>query len=206
MNKEAARKIIVDRLRKADKKLELPRIEDLANELVENWDFISKHNLTVDDLPTQEDIRQWFKDPPPDVLQVEIEPGKFEDIYEINVDEICLKDPLATKIFKYVYKWSWKQGDKIPEEIKELIKINNMAHRSSNSKNKNIARARIINLTMVGIVRFYHLESKPYMCPTQIKRACDFVKSTLAFLNSVVKGKYDKKTVNGKIYIFDAFC
>jgi hypothetical protein len=206
MNKDVARKIIVERLKKKNKKLELPAIEDLAEELVDNWDFVSKNNLSVDDLPDKNDIKWWFQDPPPDSLQVEVETGKFEDLYEVNIDSICLKDKLATKIFKYLYKWSWQQGEKIPEEVKELIQINNMAHKSTNKENKAAARARIINLAMVGIVRYYHIENKPYLCPTQIKRACDFLKSTLAFLSGVVKGKYDKKTITGRISIFDPFC
>jgi hypothetical protein len=206
MNKEVARKIIADRLKKKNKRLELPIIEDLAEELIDNLDFISKHNLSVDDLPNRNDIKWWFQEPPPENLQIEVEPGKYEDLYEVSIDNICLKDKLATKIFKYLYKWSWQQGEPIPDEVKEMIQINNMAHKSTNKENKTAARVRIINLTMVGIVRYYHIENKPYLCPTQIKQACDFLKSTLAFLSGVVKGKYDKKIITGRINIFDPFC
>jgi hypothetical protein len=186
------------------RRVTLKQIDGLVDEYMENKKFVEDNNLTVKDLPTKEDIREYFQDPPEND-KIEVEDGIFERCFEVDVDTICLEDKLALEVFKWVYRWKWTQGSTIPPEIHELIKINNIISKSNNKDNRDRAKARLANICIVGIIRFYGLERTPYLCPTQIIKSLDFLRQSLGFLSSVIKGKYKQKVVNGELYIFDPF-
>jgi len=204
LDRDKIRKNFINRLKTMGRRPSCKKVDDLVDEYLENQKFIEDNNLSVENLPTKEDIKYWFQDPPETDL-IEIEPDLFETVFEVDVDDICIDDKLATEVFKWLYKWKWYQGKELPKEIFELIKINNIISKSRNKKNKEKAKARLANICIVGVIRFYHLERNPYLCPTQIVKSVEFLRQSLSFLSKVEKGKYDKKIVNGNLYMFDPF-
>lgn len=204
IDRDKIRKKFIDRLKSMGRKPSVRKVDDLVEEYMDNQKFVEDNRLSVKTLPTKEEIHYWFQDPPDSDL-IEVEPDVFETAFEVDVDEICLEDKLATEVFKWLYNWSWKQGEEIPNAVLELIKINNIISKSRNKKNKEVAKARLANICIVGVIRFYHMERKPYLCPTQIVKSIEFLRQSLNFLSGVTKGKYSKKIVNGELYIFDPF-
>lgn len=205
-NRRNVERYIRTNLRKIGKHLTEDEICDLVDDYFEKQDIIDS-GATVEDLPTLYDIKWFFQDPPKE-LYVKNEEGESEEVFEIDVDNICLNDELATKVFKNLYSWYWEKDKELPNEILELIKLNNIATRSRNKKNNLSANSRLANICLVGIVRFYHIEKYPYIYPSKIIRAYDFFKSCLNFINKVHKGKISKDkidNIDNKLYIFNPF-
>ena len=116
------RSFFIDALKKKKRPLKKQIIDGLVEEKLEIDACVNREKLHAVDYPTKDDIKWWFQDPPPEDKK-EIEPGVFEQIYEVDVDSICLEDNLAHSVYTKYYDWYWTQGKEIPIEIEELIDL-----------------------------------------------------------------------------------
>jgi hypothetical protein len=204
-DREAIRKIIQKKYSKKVKKTVLAQnMEGLIDEYIEKQEFIRKFGASIEDNPTKEQIKWWFQEEP-NGHEVEVSPGKFEEAYEIQVDDICLKDKIASEVFKSAYKFKWKRGCKIPSGIQQLIRLTKLAENTKNKKNKEAIRTRIANIALVGIIRTYHLERSPYLCPTQITKTINHVLKSLLSIEKLESDKYKDVEVEEEIIVFDPF-
>ena len=124
---------------------------------------------------------------------------------EIQIDEICLKDPIASEVFKHLYKYKYKQGDEVPPIIKGLIKLIKLADMTKTGKNKTAIKLRLNNIAVVGVIRFYHLERRPYLYPSQINKAINFFRNALLVIDKIEGGSIKDGEIVGELPIFDAF-
>lgn len=204
-DREEIKKRLLKRYSKKIKKTVLDKnIEGLIDEYIEQQEFVRKNGKSIEDIPTKEQIKWWFQDEPQGI-EVEVSPGIVEEAYEVQIDNICLKDKLAYEVFTTFYKYVWKQGEEIPSVIKQLIRLTKLAETTKNKKNKEAIRTRLANIALVGVIRFYHKERKPYLCPSQISRAITFFRNALLVIDKIESGKYKEKVVKGDLAIFDPF-
>lgn len=204
-DRDEIRSIIIKRYANKLKKTVLDKnIEGLVDEFIEKREFVRKNGKSIDDFPTKTDIKWWFQDKVSD-HNIETTPGEFEDALEINVDEICLDDPIATQVFKSLYRYTWKSGDEIDPVIKNLIKLTKIADASKSGAAKKKLRYRLNNIAIVGVIRFYHLERKPYLCVSQINTAINFFRNALLIIDKIDGGEYKDETILGEVSIFEAF-
>jgi hypothetical protein len=204
-DRESIRKIIQKKYSKRVKKTVLAQnMEGLIDEYIEKQEFIRRFGASLDNHPTKAQIKWWFQEEP-NGLEVEVSPGKFEEAYEVQVDDICLKDKIASDVFQSVYKFKWKRGCKIPSAIQQLIRLTKLAENTKNKKNKEAIRTRIANIALVGIIRTYHLEKSPYLCPTQITKSINHVRKCLLSIDKLESAQYKDIEVDEEIIVFDPF-
>lgn len=202
-----SRKEIKTRLLKNIKDLLRPdvlhkNLDDLVDSYIEKSELSKKY--TIEDLPTRDEIKWWFQELP-DVNAVELENGEYETLFELFVDKICLKDKLANIIYKGNYDWYWEDGKEIPKYISDLLEIYKEYKRCRKRDKKNKLKTRLYNIATVGVVRFYKLERRPYLCPTEIEKCGIYVLKCLEMLVDIEKGKIPRKIAKSKLYIFGAF-
>lgn len=204
-DRDDIKKKLLKRYAKKIKKSVLEKnIEGLIDEYIEHQEFVRKNGASTEDIPTKEQIKWWFQDEPQGI-EVEISPGVVEEAYEVQIDNICLKDKLAYEVFTTFYKYIWQQGKPVPTVIKQLIRLTKLAETTKNKKNKEAIRTRLANIALVGVIRFYHKERKPYLCPSQISRAITFFRNALLIIDKIESGKFKDKVVKGDLAIFDPF-
>jgi hypothetical protein len=181
MNKNEIREQIFKRLSK--RKLNSTIIEGIISEHIENELFVLEHDLTNEDLPSKSEMKWWFQDAPPkNILNDDV-------LMEVQLDEICLTDKLATKIFKYYYKWKWDPNKELPKEIIELMKLSN------DTKRKKDSQRRLLENLLIGIIRFKHLERRPYFYPAEIIELTDIVIKRLKIINKINDGFFEKEDI-----------
>lgn len=180
-------------------------IEQLVDEYIENQEFIKKNGSSTNNLPTKSEMKWWFQDKPPADKQIDTENGKKEDCYEVDIDKFCISDKTALEIFKTLYKFSWKQGADVPPTIKRLISLLKISQSTKNRNNKEIIETRLGQIALIGTIRFYHMERKPYLCPSQINRAINYFKEALSLIDKIESGTFKDKKIQGEFFIFDAF-
>jgi len=205
-NRDEIRAAIFKKLGTKVKKQVLDKhIEGLIDEHIENQEFIKKHGLSLEDNPTKEQMKWWFQDRF-DETKFVIEHGTSADVpLEIQTDDICLKDTIASEVFKTFYKFRWKQGEALPPTIKQLIKLAQLAEVTKNIKNKNKIKYRLNNIAVVGVIRFYHLERTPYLTSTQIGKAINFFINALLLISKIESGEYKDEEIKGELVLFEAF-
>jgi hypothetical protein len=180
-------------------------LEHLVDEYIENQEFIKNNGSDPDELPTKDEMKWWFQDrPEPTEVEVEIN-GVKEECYEVAIDKYCTTDKIAMEVFKNLYKFKWKQGVDVPIQIKALVRLNKIAETTKNKNNKELIEARLSQIALIGVIRFYHMERKPYLCPSQINRAISFFKEALCFIDTMDDAKYKDTKIHGEFAIFDAF-
>jgi len=203
-NRDEIKKIIIKKYSKKIKRIILDKnMNGLIDEHIEKLEFIKKYGDSVDDIPTKDQIKWWFQDEPTG-MTVETSSGKVEDAYEIQVDAICLKDKLASEVFKRLYKYKWKYGDKLPSGIQQLIHLTKLAEKTKNEKNKEALQSRLANIALVGFIRQYHLERSPYMAPSQISKVINFVRKALLSIDKLALNK-NNGVVEGEVSVFPPF-
>ncbi len=203
-NRDEIRSIILKRIGNRVKKNVLDKnIEGLIDEYIEKHEFILKNGISVKDNPTKEQIKWWFQDRF-DESKMESNSSNYEEPLEIQVDEICLTDPVALIVFKYLYKFKYKQGDEVPNEIKALIKLIKLSELTKNAKSKTTIKRRLNNIAIVGVIRFYRLERKPYLYPSQINKAINYFKNVLLLIDKVSNNETKDIEDVGELVVFEA--
>jgi hypothetical protein len=204
-DREDIRKIILKKLSKKVKKIVLEQnMNGLIDEYIEKQEFIRKYGASIEDNPTKAQIKWWFQDEPKG-MEVEVAPGKFEEAYEVQVDDICLRDKLASEVFQTLFKYKWKRGQKVPSGIQQLIRLTKLVERTKNKKNKEALKSRLSNIALVGVIRKYHLVRSPYMSPSQISKAINFVRKSLLSIDKLESAKYKDIEVDEEIAVFEPF-
>lgn len=177
-------------------------IDGLVNEFIENREFIKNNNLKVSSLPTSEDIKSWFEDELND--ENLLESLKNDDPWmKVDMYKIYHKDKLAKEVYKNLYDIKWSITDEIDPNIQLMIKLLKLSDRSSTTKaNRDIIISRMVNLALLGTIRYYHLERRPYFKESQISKIIEYFFKVLALIDNVKNGKYKDKNIAGELYIF----
>jgi hypothetical protein len=200
LNKDLLKKILLQKFRKYIRKSVLKKhIDDLVDDYIEKYNFTKLY--TIDSLPKSYDIKWWFQEKP-DAEFVEYN-GKEEKNYEIQMNNIYMSDELARYIFKFYHDWYWCPGCEIPDKINALIDIYKKFKYAR--KNKPFYESRLANISLIGSIRFYNLEWKPYLCNSEIKKCFNHLRDSLKYLDRIRDGKMKEKHIKSKIYIFDPF-
>lgn len=203
-DRELIKRNIEYRLKQKGKKYTEKILDSLAEDYIEKQEFMKYSK--VSDLPTKKQIKWWFQELP-EKTHIENSDGTLYELYEVDIDAICIGNDVETKVFKYLYKWYWDnhENTKIPEEIEELIKIANVIKYSKNNYNKRTAKTRLVNIALIGTVRYYNKETKPYLSSEDIMKSYDYLLECLYFLHKVNKNKIEKEKlemIKNKLYIF----
>jgi hypothetical protein len=177
-------------------------IDGLVKEFIENREFVKNNNLNVSSLPKQEEISAWFED---ELSEDElVESLKNDDPWmRVDMYKIYHKDKLAKEVYKNLYDLKWSVDDEVDHNIELMIKLIRLSDRNSTTKiNKDIIISRMVNLALLGTVRYYHMERHPYFKESQIHKIIDRFFKVLSLIDSVKHGKYKDKNIGGEIYIF----
>lgn len=197
ISKTDIEQILLKNLKKKKINLKKPQIRSIVNEVYDNKKFVRDNKLTLSDLPNSQQIKSWFQD--------DIEFDDDTEFFEIDVYSIYKQEPIAKDIFKWAYKWHWTQFCDIPDPILELVKINKSIYRARKPENKEILKARLANICVLGTIRFYNLDRTPYLSPSQIINSTEYLSKILTFIDKANSGKYNDSIVYGDLYIFDTF-
>lgn len=178
-------------------------IEGLVDEYLEVQEFISKNGADVRTLPSKIDMKWWFQDP---INKDELKSIPGDMVCEVKIDEIYLNEPhLAKPIFKDLFKWKWEYGVQLPDTVKELILLEQSIQNTKDAQKRKLAEIKLLNLALLGAIRFYNLERKPYMKMSEIQKINDHFKMVLGVIYKIDNGFYGKNKIKGSIYLFDAF-
>jgi len=158
-------------------------LEGLVDEWIEIHEYIDENGYSIKDLPTKDEMKWWFQDLP-EADTVIYADGTSEPLFEIDVDKICTSDELAMHVFKSEYDWTWDPKVEVPKTIKMILKYNKVYLNTKNEISRRKLETRLINLFLVGIVRFNHIERKPYLPKSSINKG---FKKFSAFLNLLEK-------------------
>jgi hypothetical protein len=205
IDESSIRKEFIRIFKKKRKQLKKETLDQLVSERLENMKFIQENGDDPSELPDSEEIKTWFIDPP-DHKEILLNMGSPDQKnVEFDYDSVCLKDSLAEKIFERFYGWYWKQGDQIPPEIEKMILLNRIVNTDKDMRRVSLAKTRLANLSMVGVVRFYKMERRPYFSSNEIIQADITIRKILTALDDITNGKYSDSDITGEIYIFDVF-
>lgn len=177
-------------------------IDGLVDEFIENREFVKTNNLRVKDLPTQHEISLWFED---ELTEEDFaESLKTNDPWmKIDLSKIYQKDKLAKEVYKNLYDLKWSVEDEVDKSIELMIKLMKLADRPSTTQiNRDIIIARLVNIALLGTVRFYHIERRPFLKESQISQVIKYFFKVLSLISSIKSGKYKDKNLGGEIYIF----
>lgn len=178
-------------------------IDGLVDEYLEVQEFISKNGADTRTLPSKNDMKWWFQDP---INKEELKSTPGDTICEVKLDEIYLNEPhLAKPIFKTLYCWKWEHGVALPDTIKELILLERSLQSTTDNQKRKMVEIKLLNLALLGAIRFYSLERKPYLKMTEIQKINDHFKMVLGVIYKIDKGFYGDNKIKGSIYLFDAF-
>lgn len=175
-------------------------IDGLVNEYIDNKNFISKNRLKVASLPTKEDIASWFEDEldPNELIKSE---NDDDPIAKIDISKIYT-DKIAKQVFKHLYDYKWEHNKELNDTIKILVHLYKISEATTNEINKDKIISRLINIALIGTIRFYKLERTPYLRDSQIKYIINKFFKILSLLFNLTSGKYKSKKVKGELYIF----
>lgn len=174
-------------------------IDGLVEEYIENDNFIKKNKLKVKNLPTKSEINSWFED---ELEANELLENLNDPIAKIDLYAIYHKDKLAKEVYKNFYKYKWKRGDEIPIPLKTMIQLLKIAETTKNVQNKNTIISRLINIALLGTVRFYHLERKPYFKEKQIQKIINYFIGILTLIYKIEHKKFKDVILDEEVYIF----
>jgi hypothetical protein len=187
--------------KKVKKEVLEKNIESLVDEYIEIQQYILENGKNCNDLPTREDIKWWFQDKP-ELEEIEVSPGNYEKLLEVQIDAICLKDKIASFVFKHLYNYKWKQGTELNHFLDQLIKLNILAQESNSRLIKNKAKTRLANICLVGTVRFNDILRKPYLTQKQIDDSILYFRKVLSIIDKVSNGEFKDNIVTGEMYLF----
>jgi hypothetical protein len=180
-------------------------IEGLIDEYLEVQQFVINNGADVNELPRKNDIKWWFQDPI-DRKEVENSRNSGDDICEIRIDDIYLNDKLLAKpIYKKYYNWKWEQDVEVPLPIKELISLSRSLNSVKDINKQKIIEVRLINIALLGVIRLYKMERKPYLKSSEIEKIIRHFKMVLDVIYKIENGFYGNNKINGSVYLFDAF-
>jgi hypothetical protein len=180
--------------------MDMMKIEIPVDEYIENQTFVQENGDSVSELPSKKEIKWWFQDKADEINDPIT--GEGSDLYEVNVDQICLDDKTAHYVYTDLYNYQWQQGDIVDPVILDFIKFNSLAEKSRDKNVKMKIRTKLYNIALVGTIRFYHMERKPYLTIEQMELIeKNFIKY-LKIIDKVSNGEYKDQKVTGSIYIF----
>jgi hypothetical protein len=174
-------------------------IQGLVDEYIEIQEYISENGHDVSDLPSKSDIKLWFQDLPESQEFIHAD-GTTEPMFELDIDRICLTDDLALDVFKKFYDWGWIKGEDFPKTIKLLVKYCKVYLHTKNNLNKKKIETRLINIFLVGIIRYNHLERAPYLPKSYINSG---FQTFIAHL--IILDKFDSGLLKDSDKEFDSF-
>lgn len=180
-------------------------IEGLVDEYFDTQKCILETGADVNELPTKKQMKWWFQDR---VTEAEIIAAKNngDELIEVKLDDIYKGDlVLSRAIFKRLYDWKWEYGIKIPKEIQELVNMNRLMNASKEDYNKKILLTRLINIAMLGAIRLYKMERKPYFKIGDVNKIRNHFHMVLDVIYKVDNGFYGDNKIKGTVYLFDAF-
>jgi hypothetical protein len=180
-------------------------IEGLIDEYFDTQKCILETGADVNELPTKKEMKWWFQDK---VTDKDILSAKTsgDELIEVKIDDIYKSDlVLARAVFKRYYDWKWEYGVKIPPEILELVKMNRLMGTSKEEYNKKILLTRLINLAMLGALRLYKMERRPYLRMSDVNKIRNHFHMVLDVIYKVDNGFYGNNEIKGSVYLFDAF-
>jgi hypothetical protein len=193
---------------KLSKRVKRPVLYKHINDLTE--DYLEKKKILLDssisELPTSTQIKRWFVREPESV-QVKLNNGKYEDIIYVDIDPFCLKDKIASEIYKNLYDWKWSSSDPynfhpVVQEILDIYKKFKRVHREDV---KDQMRTTLYKYGIVGCIRICNLAWTPFFCQMELEKICQHFFIVLEILSKAQAKKMNLKNVEKQIYIFDAF-
>lgn len=202
-DKEKIKKLIIKKYKlKIKPEVLNNNIDGLVEEFIENREFVKKNDLKIKDLPTPEEVGLWFED---ELKEEDFMEGlKYNDPWmKVDMYKIYQKDKLAKDVYKNLYNLKWSIDKDVNKNIELMIKLLILADRPSTTpENRNIIISRLVNIALLGTVRFYHLERRPFFRESQIANIIKYFFKVLSLIHSIKEGKYKDKKIGGEIYIF----
>lgn len=180
-------------------------IEGLVDEYFDTQKCILETGADTNELPTKKEMKWWFQDKvkDEDILKAKAE---NDELIEVKIDEIYKNDSkIARAVYKKLYNWKWEHGVILPPEIQELVKLNRLLAISKEEYNKKVILTKLINIAMLGAIRLYNMERKPYLRISDVNKIRNHFHMVLDVIYKVDNGFYGDNKIKGTVYLFDAF-
>lgn len=176
-------------------------IDGLVDEFIENRNFVKDNKLRVNTLPTKDEINSWFEEPFDIENFLKTEENPEDGMTKIDLENIYLKDSLAKDVFKFFYKHKWVITEEPHPILKQFVKLYKIAQNTPNKHNKNFILSRLINICLLGTIRFYKMERKPYLRESQVVEVINHFFELLEIISKIDEKKI-KDIPNEYVYIF----